>query len=153
MCWLELKIPPPFVAVLVGITMWEGSLVLPSVDLPYLIRVLLTAAVAITAAGFDIAGMISFRRARTSINPMKPDAASALVTYGIYQITRNPMYVGLALWLVAWAIYLSSPGTLIGPVLLFLYIDRMQIRPEERVLAGKFGAEYQEYARRVRRWL
>ena len=63
------------------------------------------------------------------------------------------MYVGLALWLVAWAIYLSSPGTLIGPVLLFLYIDRMQIRPEERVLAAKFGAEYHEYANKVRRWL
>ena len=150
---LELKVPPPLVAVLIGFAMWKGSLVLPSVDLPHLTHVLLTAAVAIAAASFDIAGMISFRRARTSINPMKPDAASALVTSGIYQITRNPMYVGLALWLVAWAIYLSSPGTLIGPVLLFLYIDRMQIRPEERVLAAKFGAEYHEYANKVRRWL
>lgn len=150
---LELKVPPPLVAVLIGLAMWQGSLVLPSLDMPYLIRVGSETAVAIMAAGFDLAGMVAFRKARTSMNPMKPNAASALVTSGVYQVTRNPMYVGLVLWLVAWAIHLSSPGTLVGPALLFLYIDRMQIRPEERVLAAKFGADYQEYARRVRRWL
>jgi len=150
---LEHKIPPPVVALLIAFIMWAGTFVLPPIELPHLMHILLTTAVAIAAASFDLAGMFSFRRARTTINPMKPDAASALVTSGIYQVTRNPMYVGLALWLVAWAIYLSSPGTLLGPALLFLYIDRLQIRPEERVLAVKFGAEYEEYASKVRRWL
>ena len=150
---LELKVPPPLVAVLIGFAMWEGSFVLPSVDLPHFARVLLVTGMVIAAAGFDIAGMVSFRKAKTSVNPMKPDAASALVISGIYRITRNPMYIGLALWLVAWVIYLSSPVTLIGPILLYLYIDRLQIRPEERVLAAKFGAEYHDYANKVRRWL
>lgn len=153
MRWLELKVPPPLVAVVIGFAMRESSFVLPPLVGPHVIHVLALATVAVAAAGFDIAGMISFRKAKTTVNPMKPDIASSLVTSGIYQITRNPMYVGLTLWLVAWADYLSSPATLIGPVLFFLYIDRMQIRPEERVLAAKFGADYQAYARRVRRWL
>jgi len=75
------------------------------------------------------------------------------VSSGIYAVTRNPMYVGLLLVLIALAIFLSSPWTLVGPAAYFLYIGRFQIAPEERALTALFGTEYTEYLSKVRRWL
>jgi protein-S-isoprenylcysteine O-methyltransferase Ste14 len=100
-----------------------------------------------------VAGVLAFRRARTTINPTQPQLTSSLVSSGIYTVTRNPMYVGLLLVLVAWAIVLSSAWALLGPVAYFFYIGRFQIAPEERALATLFGAEYAAYTSRVRRWL
>ena len=102
---------------------------------------------------FVLAGGISFRRARTTVNPLKPEAASALVTSGIYRYTRNPMYVGFALWLLAWGLYLASPLVLLGVLGFVLYMNRLQIAPEERALGRLFGADFAAYRQRVRRWL
>ncbi len=84
---------------------------------------------------------------------MKPQSATSLVSSGVYRQTRNPMYVGLLLVVVAWAVLLSAPWTLLGPLCFVAYIGRYQIAPEERVLAGLFGSEYAAYQARVRRWL
>jgi len=75
-----------------------------------------------------------------------------LVTGGIYRFTRNPMYVGLLLVLVAWATFLSSLWTLVGPLAFVLYITRFQIKPEESALATLFGQPYADYRAKVRRW-
>jgi protein-S-isoprenylcysteine O-methyltransferase Ste14 len=63
------------------------------------------------------------------------------------------MYVGLLFVLVGWAVFLSSPLALVGPLAFFLYIGRFQIAPEERVLSKLFGNEYANYRAKVRRWL
>jgi protein-S-isoprenylcysteine O-methyltransferase Ste14 len=63
------------------------------------------------------------------------------------------MYVGMALLLLAWAVYLSALLSFAGPVIFILYITRFQIQPEERALQGIFGEEFAAYAARVRRWL
>ena len=150
---LELKIPPPAIALLVAAAMWALSRVTPSLQVPTGIRQLLALAVASTGIGFSAAGVISFRRAKTTLNPTKPQLTSALVSSGIYTVTRNPMYVGLLLMLIAFAIFLSSPWALLGPAACFLYIGRFQIAPEERALTALFGAEYAAYLAKVRRWL
>jgi len=150
---LELKVPPPAIAVLVAAAMWALSRVTPSVQIPSGIRVFLALAIAMVAIGFSVAGVISFRRAKTTLDPTKPQSASSLVSSGIYAVTRNPMYVGLLLVLIALAIFLSSPWTLVGPAAYFLYIGRFQIAPEERALTALFGTEYTEYLSKVRRWL
>lgn len=72
---------------------------------------------------------------------------------GVYRATRNPMYVGLALLLLAWTVYLGAPLALLGVAAFVAYITRFQIVPEERVLAQKFGPEFGAYRSRVRRWL
>jgi protein-S-isoprenylcysteine O-methyltransferase Ste14 len=90
---------------------------------------------------------------RTTTNPLKPANASALVVRGIYRVTRNPMYLGLAALLAAWAIYLSSLAALAVLPLFVLYINRFQIAPEERALRSRFGAEFEAYRARVRRWI
>jgi protein-S-isoprenylcysteine O-methyltransferase Ste14 len=150
---LEYKIPPPVVAALVAGAMWGVSALPPSLPLAPTVGRVVAAVLAVAGITFDLLGVLAFLRSKTTINPLRPAKASALVTGGIYRITRNPMYVGLALLLLAWAVYLSSLWPFLGPVLLVLYIDRFQIAPEERVLGGLFGEEYARYAARVRRWL
>ena len=150
---LELKIPPPAVALTVAVTMWTISLAGEPLAVPALVRAVVAGIVALVGGAFSVSGVVSFRRARTTVNPMKPQAASSLVTSGVYRLTRNPMYVGLLLVLIAWAILLSSVWTLVGPPAFLLYITRFQIQPEERVLAGMFGTAYSTYKDKVRRWL
>lgn len=110
-------------------------------------------AVAAVGVSFDAIALLHFLRRRTTLNPLKPDSASALVTGGIYRFTRNPMYLGLATLLLAWAIYLGNLAALAGVPLFILYMNRFQIAPEERALEARFGAEYIAYRTRVRRWL
>ncbi|WP_339071705.1 isoprenylcysteine carboxylmethyltransferase family protein [Pseudomonas idahonensis] len=150
---LENKVPPPLVALVFGGLMGGALLGLPGLDLAWGTRLLL--ALPLIGAGllFVLAGGISFRRARTTVNPLKPEAASALVTSGIYRYTRNPMYVGFALWLLAWGLYLASPLVLLGVLGFVLYMNRLQIAPEERALGRLFGADFAAYRQRVRRWL
>ena len=97
--------------------------------------------------------MLSFRRARTTVNPLRPANSSALVTSGIYRHTRNPMYLGMATLLAAWATWLGTPWALFGIVAFVAWITRFQIIPEERVLANLFGADFAAYRARVRRWI
>jgi protein-S-isoprenylcysteine O-methyltransferase Ste14 len=150
---LELKIPPPIVALLIAAAMWGVSLAAPAAPLPLNIRVVAAIAIALAGIAFSIAGVAAFRGAKTTLNPLKPGTTSALVTSGVYRFTRNPMYVGLALGLLGWALFLSSAWNLLGPLAFILYVTRYQIVPEERALSGIFGAAYSEYRARVRRWL
>ena len=117
------------------------------------IRVAAAVIIALAGGGFSLAGIISFRRAQTTVNPMKPETTSSLVCSGIYRITRNPMYVGLLVVLVAWSVFLSSAWALLGALVFVLYINRFQIAPEERALSSKFGKEYAAYKQSARRWL
>jgi protein-S-isoprenylcysteine O-methyltransferase Ste14 len=150
---LELKVPPPAVALLIAVAMWFGSRVGPTLEMPLLARSIAFAVIALTGGAIALAGNLAFRRARTTPNPFKPQNASSLVTTGIYHHTRNPMYVGLLLVLLGWVSFLCSAIALLGLVAFVIYITRFQIVPEERVLLAKFGADYAEYLARVRRWL
>ena len=133
--------------------MWGISLITPLLDVPLYTRVFAAVVLAVTGGGFSLAGVIAFRRAKTTVNPLKPETATSLVSTGIYSVTRNPMYVGLLFILIAWATYLSSAWALLGPLGFMLYINRFQIAPEERVLSTLFGSEYTAYQSRVPRWL
>jgi protein-S-isoprenylcysteine O-methyltransferase Ste14 len=150
---LELKVPPPAVVLLIGAAMWGASLIGAPIPTPDGVRHIVAAAVALAGGGISLAGVISFRRAKTTVSPLKPENASSLVTAGIYRLTRNPMYLGLLFVLLAWAVFLSSAWALVGPVAFVLYINRFQISPEERILATMFGAPYSAYRARVRKWL
>jgi protein-S-isoprenylcysteine O-methyltransferase Ste14 len=150
---LELKVPPPVVALLIGTAMWFFAGQLASVQLPLVVRLVMFVVIALVGGATALAGDLEFKRARTTINPFKPEKSTALVTSGVYRLTRNPMYVGLTLVLLGWAAFLCSAWALLGPIVFVLYIDRLQIAPEERALSAKFGAAYAEYTARVRRWL
>jgi protein-S-isoprenylcysteine O-methyltransferase Ste14 len=151
--FLELLIPPPVVGLMVGGGMWFVAHLLPVLHLPRLGRLLVVVVVGAIGVAVAIGGVMSFRRAKTTVSPLKPETSAALVSTGVYSFTRNPMYLGMALALFAWAVYLSSMWSLLGPILFALYITRFQIIPEERVLEKLFGARFAAYKTRVRRWL
>jgi protein-S-isoprenylcysteine O-methyltransferase Ste14 len=153
MNFLDNRIPPPLVALIIAVLMWLAGRWLPATPLPR--GVIYGAGIVLLLAGFasSIMGASSFRRAKTTLNPIKIEEASRLVIAGIYGVTRNPMYLGLTLVLCAWAFFLGCLWTLVGPVIFVAYTTRFQIIPEERVLTAKFGDSYRDYCRRVRRWL
>lgn len=153
MSWLELKVPPPLVALLVGVLMWLVSSLVAPVEVPFAARVGVAVALACAALGLGVSGMVAVWRAKTTMNPTRPSATSALVTSGAFRFTRNPMYLSLLLYLLAWGVYLSNVLALLFLPVFVLYITQFQIRPEERALSSLFRQEYAAYRERVRRWL
>ena len=151
MRFLELKVPPPVVAVVMAGFSWLASRTSLDFVLPHRNPIVLAA----VGAGVCVAilGVASFWRAKTTLNPLKPEKSSALVKSGIYRYTRNPMYLGLLLVLVGWATFLTNPLAFVFLPVFVLYMNRFQIVPEERVLAAMFGQEFMAYVSKVRRWL
>jgi protein-S-isoprenylcysteine O-methyltransferase Ste14 len=149
---LELKVPPPVVALLTGTLMWGIARYTPVIAEARSIRRGLIAVLAVAGCSLILSTALSFRRARTTVHPENPEKTTTLVTAGFYRLSRNPMYLGLVLMLMAWFIKLAAPFALLGPVLFVGYIGRFQIAPEERILRAKFGADYEQYAAKVRRW-
>ena len=109
--------------------------------------------VAVSGGFIALLGVVAFSRAGTTVNPMKPGSSSSLVVTGIYSVTRNPMYLGVLLVLLAWAINLASALTVLFLPGFVWYMGRYQIEPEERALASLFGSAFTAYAARVRRWI
>jgi protein-S-isoprenylcysteine O-methyltransferase Ste14 len=150
---LELKVPPLIVVAIAALLMWAVARAAPRLTLPYPGRVLVAAALLVSGIAIVLMGVLAFRKASTTVDPRFPESASHIVSSGVYRFTRNPMYLGMLVVLIAWMALLSNLGTLVIPALFALYITRWQIVPEERALAEKFGAEYEAYCKSVRRWL
>jgi protein-S-isoprenylcysteine O-methyltransferase Ste14 len=150
---LELKVPPVALALACLGTMWAVSRGLPALDVELPFRRAITAALVALGLLIGIAGVATFRSSRTTVDPTRPHRASALVESGIYRVTRNPMYVALALALAGAAAWFSNFAAMLLVPVFIGWITRLQIVPEERALRAKFGAGYDRYASRVRRWL
>ena len=150
---LEHKIPPPIVTLVMGAIMWLIARGVPALSFGMPGRRLIAAALAVAGVAFASMGAASFRRARTTVNPLKPESASSLVMSGVYRISRNPMYVGLSLVLLGWAVLLSNVLAFAIVPVFVLYMNRFQIGPEEVALERVFGEDYNGYRAKVRRWL
>ena len=150
---LENKIPPPALVLLIAPAMWVTTFLQAPIATEPRLHLALRLVIGAVALTFGLSGILAFRRAQTTINPVQIDQASHVVTGGIYRITRNPMYVGLTAMLTMWAVHLAVPLTLVGPVSFAVFTHYFQILPEERAMSARFGKEYDEYRKRVRRWL
>lgn len=143
--YLECRVPPPLVALLcAALLCWPPAawaMALPSWPAWLLL-----------AAGLSLEGhaVLAFRRRRTTINPLTPARSSALVCDGLYRYSRNPMYLGMLCLLLALAWWRQQWP--LAPLLFVLWMNVLQIAPEERALRARFGAAYDDYCRRVRRW-
>ena len=105
----------------------------------------------IAGAGLMGSFVSAFGRARTPIDPYTP--SKALVTHGPYGLTRNPAYLGMALIYAGIAIVSNAPWAFVPLPAAIAVIDRGVIVREERYLKRKFGTPYEDYKRRVRRWI
>jgi protein-S-isoprenylcysteine O-methyltransferase Ste14 len=150
---LELKVPPDLVALGVAALMWLVSTVTPPLTVP--LAVVRLVAIALLAAGIVliVSARVSFTRAGTTWSPVAPRLSRQLVTAGVYRYTRNPMYLGTLLVLLALGARLANPVAAIVALAYVAYMNRFQILPEERVLRARFGDAYVRYARSVRRWV
>jgi len=150
---LALKVPPPVQALIFGIMMWFFDKRVPVGQFDFSLS--LPVAISIAVAGFalSIVAMLEFRKVSTTVDPFHPEEASHLVVSGVFQYSRNPMYVGLSLVLIGWTIWLGSAGNFALLLLFVLYITTFQIKPEEKILRTLFGEPYEQYCAKVRRWI
>ena len=150
---LELRIPPPLVMLLFMVTVFGFDKIMPF-TLFYLPRLTYASVISLVTLGGVIAlwGVKEFKNAKTTVNPLKPESSSSLVNSGIYQYTRNPMYLGLLLALLSSVVYTQHPLGLVSALGFVLYMNRFQIEPEEKMLVALFGDEFVEYTNRVKRW-
>lgn len=95
--------------------------------------------------------VLQMRKAGTNIDVRKP--TTAIVTDGIYRFTRNPMYVSMALLLIAISVLISNIWIFILTPAFIIVIQKGVIEREERYLEKKFGSEYMDYKNRTRRWI
>ena len=152
---LETKIPPVVIGAAAATLGWlVGLLDLDGSPLDNSTGSIVAVALAVLGVLIAVFGILQFRRAETTVNPHSIDKASNMVTSGIYRFTRNPMYLGMLLDVVASCFGL---GTIIGAAVaagtFVVVLTRLQIRPEERMLDDRFGVVYAQYRAQTRRWI
>ncbi len=150
---LELKIPPVVIGLLLGAAMAAISRLTPAFGFVLPSGRIIAAGLTVAGLVVAILGVASFRRAGTTVNPLQPAAASQLVVSGVYRRTRNPMYLGMLLVLLGWGVFLAHALAFPSALAFIPLMNRLQIGPEEKILAARFGAEFAAYQSAVRRWL
>lgn len=150
---LELRIPPPLVMLLFMVTVFGFDKIMPF-TLFYLPWLTYVSVISLVTLGGVVAlwGVKEFKEAKTTVNPLKPESSSSLVSSGIYQYTRNPMYLGLLLILLSAVIYTQHPLGLVSALGFVFYMNCFQIEPEEKMLVKLFGDEFVDYSNQVKRW-
>ena len=151
---MKTMIPPPLVALIAMLLTFLSRNYLDIFYLhPHLQRTLFILFLVIGISVIFLATR-QFKALKTTVNPLKPETASSLVTSGIFSRTRNPMYLGLASLLISFSIYFSSVfGIIIYLPLFVSYITIFQIIPEEDAMNKLFGNDYKSYCLKVRRWI
>lgn len=147
------RVPPVVYFVGFALLGWGLSRLLPALDFELPLMIL-------AAAGLIFAGIIlllvavgAFAQVGTTVNPIRPSEADALVTDGLYRVSRNPMYLAMALILFGGAFLVGNLASFAAPVLFVWVITVSQIKPEERALEEVFGDAFRMYRQRTRRWI
>ncbi|MBF9000115.1 MULTISPECIES: methyltransferase family protein [Vibrio] len=150
---LELKIPPVVLFMIALVAMYACITLLPQMVIRWPFPRIGFALCFILSGFFGLAGVAGFRRAKTTVNPAKPDQSSCIVASGVFRLSRNPMYLGLTFLLIGTGYYLQNIMAFVVVWAFIVYLNHFQIKPEERILEGRFGDEYRRYKQEVRRWL
>ena len=149
---LELKFPPAVVLLFclgLAYTLSHFFIVIAMPSMGFALHWYISASGVLVA----LAGIVAFRKAKTTLNPTTPEKSSYLVSGGIFRVTRNPMYLGMQLIIIAAIFKFGNYYGFIAAVFFNLYITQFQIKPEERIIERIFGDEYLHYKKKVRRWL
>jgi len=150
---MSLKVPPLLLAAIFAGAMYGLARLVPAAAFGLPGRTAVSAGLGILGLVIVAAAVISFRRQQTTVNPMTPEASTAVVTGGVFRFSRNPMYLGMLLVLAGWAAYLANATAFLLLPVFVVYLNRFQIRPEEQALLEHFGPQYSRYMAAVRRWI
>jgi len=146
-----LYIPVPWVFVLAYLIGAGLSILVPFSSAHYQLFTIGGGAFFLIGAGFAGWGLYVFHKARTTTIPGQ--TSTKVVTWGPYRFTRNPMYIGLILVYVGEAGLLAQIWPLFILPLVVAYVNWVVIPVEEARLTEDFGAEYEQYCAKVRRWV
>ncbi|GGD59175.1 methyltransferase family protein [Muriicola marianensis] len=149
---MNLRIPPVLLFVFTALLMYLLAEFLPVGYFDFFGRMYLMGTLLLLALVTAITALIQFFSAKTSVDPLNPDKASALVTRGVYSISRNPQYLALLMVLLAWGLWLGNAFNVLLAAGFVSAMNRWQISREEASLLEKFGKEYSQYCIKVRRW-
>lgn len=150
---MKLLIPPPLLGLITGVLIWGAAKFFTPLGAAFPGQKTIGVVLMLGGVLIEVIAVATFFRLKTTVNPMKPDAAAKLVTTGLFSFTRNPMYLSLLGVLIGWSIFLGNVAALALPALFVWYLTVFQIKPEEAALTQKFGDEYLDYCKRVRRWI
>lgn len=143
-------VPPPVWALLFLLIGWGVGAAL---GLQVLVHAN-AAAIVIAIAGFLIAlwGRLTFARAGAEIRPASP-VNSTLVTSGPFRFTRNPMYLGIFVFMTGLSLLIGTVAVFIADAVYLVWANFVSIPYEEEKMERQFGDDYRAYKRRVRRWI
>jgi protein-S-isoprenylcysteine O-methyltransferase Ste14 len=145
-----MRLPPPVIGLAAGVAQ---RVLTPGAPPPTFARRAAAGLTAGAAVGLMGSAVKEFRARGTTVDPIHPERASALVTTGPFALTRNPMYVGMAGLLAAHMIARGSLKALLPVAAFVVVIDRVQIPPEEAAMSQLFAGDYESYRARSPRWV
>ena len=145
------KIPPPVITLIGALLIYYSSPFFPYFTLPAFNALPILSLV--SGIAVIVFAIKSFKDYKTTINPLKPETASSLVTNGVFKYTRNPMYLGLLLILIYLSLIFNVVGGCLVSLGFIIYITKFQIIPEEVAMEKLFGNQFLEYKQQVRRWI
>jgi protein-S-isoprenylcysteine O-methyltransferase Ste14 len=148
---IQNKIPPPLVTLFFGLCIYFSR----DYFLSYEYKLLDILSYIFYFSGFFVLvlAVSLFKKQNTTVNPIKIENASSLVTSGVFEYSRNPMYLGMALILLGLALMFNVIGGSLFTLLFTTYITKFQIKPEEEVMERLFGEDFLKYKQNVRMWL
>lgn len=150
---MKLLIPPPAQAIIFAGLMWLISTQFPEFGFSGALQQPVAILICLIGICIDLVSVGLFAQKKTTVSPFSPDKTQVLITSGLYQYSRNPMYLGMAFILTGLAVWLGNYASFLMIPCFIWYITQLQIIPEEEILLEKFGEEYGEYMLRVRRWI
>ena len=144
-------IPPPIVAFVCGLAIYFSKSIFNQFynfnnNIISLFLLILGLAIFLSAVK-------SFRRQKTTVNPLEPRQASSLVTSGIFKFSRNPMYLGMLIVLLSISFNFNLIGGIITSLFFYFFITKFQIIPEEVAMNELFGDQFIDYSKKTRRWI
>ena len=148
---IQNKIPPPIVTLFFGLCIYFSRDYFLSYE--YKLLDILSYMCYFIGLCILILAVNSFKKQSTTVNPIKIENASSLVTSGVFEYSRNPMYLGMALILLGLALMFNMIGGILFTLLFTIYITKFQIKPEEEVMERLFGEDFLKYKQNVRMWL
>ena len=145
------KIPPPIVTLFFGLCIYLSRPYFPEFSNSGLNSLSI---ISFVVGMFVFAAAVSsFKKQKTTVNPISIENASSLVVSGIFKYSRNPMYLGMSFVLLGLAFKFNVIGGLLFTVIFMLFITIFQIKPEEVAMEKLFSQEWDDYTKNVRRWL
>ena len=149
---LELKVIPPIQLIISSGLMYTLAIYFPNYNYYLNTSLAITILLIICAAFIGLWALYDFHKHKTTFHPHKPEKTSSLVDSGVFSLSRNPMYVALAMVLLAVGVFLQNYFSFFVIPLFIWYLTKYQIIPEEKMLNILFPQDYKAYCKKVNRW-